>query len=88
MTRCASQVTYSLAQQLERVAVQNTPVPVLAMNASSWRAVRTAHVGHLLVVQWEAVEGNDEAEDSVLMMRHDQPKFLQPLQARKPAKGS
>lgn len=88
MTRCASQVTYSLAQQLERVAVQNTPALVLAMNASSWRVVRTAHVGHLLVVQWEAVEGNDEAEDSVLMMRHDQPKFLQPLQARKPAKGS
>lgn len=87
MTRCASQVTYSLAQQLERVVAQNTPAPVLAMNVSSWRVVRTAYVEHLLVVQWEVAVGNDEAEDSVLMMRHEQSKFLQPLQARKPVKG-
>lgn len=87
MIRYASQVTYSLAQQLERVGAQNSPVPVVAMNASSWRVVRSACVGHLLVVKWEVVVGNDEAEDLVPMMRHEQPKFLQTLRARKLAKG-
>lgn len=87
MTRCASQVTYSLAQQLEKVVAQNTPVSELAMNVSSWRVVRTACVWHLLVVQWVVVVGSDEVEDPVMMMQHEQPKFLQPLQARKPVKG-
>jgi hypothetical protein len=67
MTRVASPATYSLAQQLARVAGQS--IPVLAMNASSWMDGGVAGAKHLLVVRWEVVVGNEMAKDSVLMMR-------------------
>jgi hypothetical protein len=39
------------------------------MKGSSWKVVKTACMGHLLAVQWEAAEGDEEAEDSALMVR-------------------